>query len=94
MEEPVPTAKINQQAVFAKMGIQVSIVSNAMAQMLHAYTADVSFRKISTYTHKINNRTRQSLDACVKTDSKDLNANIEHAISMVHVRMGGNVLKS
>ena len=94
MGEPVSTTKISLQVVFAKMDIQVLIVSNAKAQMLHACTVDVSFNKIHTQTHKINNRIRQLQDAYVKTDSKDLNANIEHAISMVHVRMGGNVLKS
>ena len=94
MGEPVSTLKINLQVVFAKMGIQVLIVNSVKVQMLHAYTVDVSFNKIRTQTHKINNRIRQLQDACVKTDSKDLNANIEHAISMVHVRMEGNVLKS
>ena len=94
MGEPVSTTRINLQVVFARMAIQVLIVNNAKAQMLHACTEDVSFSKIHTRTHKINNRIRQLQDAYVKTDSKDLNANIEHVISMVHVRMGGNVLKS
>ena len=94
MGEPVSTTKINQQVVHAKMAIQVLIVNNAKAQMLHACTEDVSFSKIHTQTHKINNRIRQLQDAYVKTDSKDLNANTERAISTVHVKMGGNVLKS
>ena len=94
MGEPVSTTKINQQVVHAKMAIQVLIVNNAKAQMLHACTVDVSFNKIHTQTHKINNRIRQLQDAYVKTDLKDLNANTERAISTVHVKMGGNVLKS
>ena len=94
MGEPVSATKINQQVVFAKMDIQVLIVSNAKSQMLHAYTVDVSFSKIHTRTHKIKNQAWQLQDAYVKTDSKDLNANTERAIYMVHVRTGESVLKS
>ena len=94
MGEPVSTTRINLQVVFARLAIQVLIVSSAKAQMLHACTVDVSFSKIHTRTHKINNRIRQLQDAYVKTDSKDLNANTERAIYMVHVKMGGSVWKS